>query len=92
MSKVYERTKKFIFHKDFVVGNLIDESKPFTDYSDASATMTYDIRKKEWISEDLEETGIAADRMVDVKESTEIVGDLRRDIAEELGSNVFRLL
>ncbi len=85
MNKVYERTRKFIFHKDFVVENLIDEGKPFTDYSDASATMAYDIRKKEWISEVLEETGIAADKMVDVKESTEIVGDLRRDIAEELG-------
>ncbi|MCX8188459.1 MAG: FGGY family carbohydrate kinase [Nitrososphaeria archaeon] len=85
MNKVYERTRKFIFHKDFVVENLIDESEPFTDYSDASATMAYDIRKKEWIDDVLEETGIASDKMVNVKESTEIVGDLRRDIAEELG-------
>ncbi|MEM4521949.1 MAG: FGGY family carbohydrate kinase [Nitrososphaeria archaeon] len=85
MNKVYERTKKFIFHKDFIVENLIDECEPFTDYSDASATMAYDIRKKEWIDEVLKETGVEADKMVDVKESTEIVGELRGDIAEELG-------
>ena len=84
MPKVYERTKKFVFHKDFVVENLVEENEPFTDYSDASATMAYDIRKKEWIWEVLEETGISSDKMVEVRESTEIAGMLKKDIAEML--------
>lgn len=83
--KVYEEIGKFVFHKDFVVESLVEENTPCTDYSDASATMAYDIKRREWIDEILEETGISKDKMVEVKESTEIVGELRRDIAEDLG-------
>lgn len=82
--KVYERTKKFVFHKDFVVENLVEGKEPFTDYSDASATMAYDIRRRKWIWEVLEETGISSDKMVEVRESTEVAGELRRDLAEAL--------
>ncbi|MEM3404304.1 MAG: FGGY family carbohydrate kinase [Nitrososphaeria archaeon] len=83
--KAYEKIRKFVSHKDFVVENLVEGDTPFTDYSDASATMAYDIRKKEWIYEILEETGISPDKMVDVRESTEVVGELKDDIADNLG-------
>ncbi|MEM2744679.1 MAG: FGGY family carbohydrate kinase [Nitrososphaerota archaeon] len=83
--RIYEKTKKFIFHKDYIVENLIDETEPFTDYTDASATMAYDIRKKEWISEILEETGIPLDKLPEVKESREIAGGLSKKIANEIG-------
>jgi xylulokinase len=81
MPKVYEKIWKFIYHKDYIVGKLLNEWKePFTDFTDASATMAFDINKLIWIEEILEETGIELEKMVKVKPSTEIVGELNEKL------------
>jgi len=84
MPKIYEKIWKFIYHKDYIVGKLLNEWKePFTDFTDASATMAFDIDKLVWIEEILEETGIGLEKMVEVKPSTEIIGELNNKIAKE---------
>lgn len=86
MPKFYEKIWKFIYHKDYIVGKLLNEwREPFTDFTDASATMAFDIKKLIWIEEILEETKIGLEKMVEVKPSTEIVGELNNKIAKRYG-------
>ena len=82
-SEIYKDTYKFLQAKDFIVLRLT--GKFCTDYSDASATNLFDIKKKEWNGDILSTAGIDIHKLPELAESTKVVGRIKSDIAEEIG-------
>jgi len=82
---VFEKTFKFIQPKDFLVFKLTEEM--VTDYVDASATMAFNIKKREWIEELLDFTGIPVNKLPEPLSSISIAGELTSKSAHELGLN-----
>jgi xylulokinase len=80
---VYGATNKFIHAKDYVVGRLT--GRLCTDYSDASGMNLLDIERLVWSEELLEATGIQADKLPDLVESTEVVGTVSGSAAVASG-------
>jgi len=80
---VYKRTYKFLEVKDYIIykltGNFI------TDYSDASGTNLFDIRKKEWSGDIISTAGLDADKLPDAVPSTTVVGRLTTEAADATG-------
>ena len=80
---VYKRTYKFLEVKDYIIykltGNFI------TDYSDASGTNLFDIRKKEWSGDIISTAGLDADKLPDAVPSTTVVGRLTPEAADATG-------
>jgi xylulokinase len=80
--EIYRNTYKFLHAKDYIVYRLT--GRFVTDYSDASGMNLFDIKKKEWSPELIEATGIDLDKLPDPYPSTQVVGEVRPDIADEL--------
>jgi xylulokinase len=80
---IYKKSYKFLQPKDYVVflltGNFV------TDYSDASGTNLFDIRKKEWSEDIISQIGIDVSKLPDPVPSTRVVGKLVKKAAAELG-------
>ncbi|MEM4523354.1 MAG: xylulokinase [Nitrososphaeria archaeon] len=81
--EIYRRTYKFLFPKDFIVYKLTGIFG--TDYTDASMSNIFDIKKLTWSDEIVDALGIDLDKLPDPRPSTEIVGKLLPNIAQELG-------
>ena len=56
--RLYEQIYKVLLPKDYIRFKLTGEIA--TDYTDASGTLAFDIRKREWCSETMERLGIDA--------------------------------
>jgi xylulokinase len=80
---IFNKTFKFIQPKDFVVLKLTDEIT--TDFVDASATMAFDVTKREWIDEILSFCGIPLEKLPIPQPSIDIAGELTGKSARELG-------
>jgi len=81
--EVYERTYKFMQPKDFINFKLTGEYT--TDWSIAGHTQLFDIVRRKWSEELMEQHGISPDKWPEVKESTEVIGELTGEAATELG-------
>jgi len=81
--ELYEKTYKFIQPKDFIAFKLCGEI--FTDYSDASGTFAFNIRKRCWDEEILRELKIDSSKFPDVVESFTKIGSVSKEISRELG-------
>ena len=55
------------------------------DYSDASGTLLLDVKNKKWSDEMLAICGINRSQLPDLYESYEVIGTVKKEIAEELG-------
>jgi len=81
--ELYRKAYKFLQPKDYIAylltGNFV------TDYSDASGTNLFDIRKKAWSREIISSIGIDSTKLPEVVPSTQIAGKLKKSAAEELG-------
>ncbi|WP_438318108.1 FGGY-family carbohydrate kinase [Candidatus Caldatribacterium sp. SIUC1] len=82
--EIFERTWKFSCVEDFIIFRLTGET-PAMDYSLASRTMMFDVRKKAWARDILEAVGISEERLPRVLPSGTPVGSLREDLARDFG-------
>ena len=81
--ELYKKSRMFVCWGDYV--NLKLCSKPVMDYSVATRTMMFDIRKKVWSSEILEKAHIDESLLPDVQPSGTVVGEISREAAKEIG-------
>lgn len=80
---IWENIDKFLLPKDYLGYRLTGNLQ--TDYSDAAGTLLLDIEKKEWSIEVLEEFNISKNIYPPLVESTAKIGELKREIADEVG-------
>lgn len=81
--ELYANTWKFMLFADFILYRL--GAKPHTDYSLAARTMAFDVINKRWSPEILICAGIEEDKFGEPVQSGTIVGQIRKDMADELG-------
>ena len=79
----FARIAKIMLPKDYLAYRL---SGAFcTDFSDASGMLLLDVKNRRWSREMCEICGITERQLPKLYESYEVVGTLKREIAEELG-------
>jgi len=80
---VFQNTYKFLGTKDYIILQLTD--KYVTDYSDASNTGLLDLYQKDWSKDILSISGIPLEKLPELHNSTDVVGEITRKAAEETG-------
>ena len=81
--ELYEKIAKIMLPKDYLAYKL---SGTFcTEYSDASGMLLLDVQNKCWSKEMLDICGIREEQLPKLYESYEVVGNLKPEIAKELG-------
>lgn len=80
---LFEATHKFVQAKDAMVARLTGAF--VTDPSDASGMNLLDLDRLEWSEAMLEAAELDPAKLPDVRPSTEVVGEVRREVAEEVG-------
>lgn len=82
--RIFEKVWKFSCVADFVTLYLTGE-EPVMDYSLASRTMIFDVRKKTWAGEVLEVAHLDEAKLPKLLPAGSFVGYLREDLAWDLG-------
>ena len=82
---VWRDAWKFLFFEDLIAYVLTGETK--VDYSLAARSMLFDIRTKKWSSEICGALEIDTAKLPEPVPSGEIVGKIKKDLAESLGLN-----
>lgn len=77
--ELYGRTYKMLLAKDYIICRLT--GRFVTDYSEASGTDAFDLRRMEWSQEVLEAAGIEAEKMPELHASTDVIGQLLPEAA-----------
>jgi len=80
--EMFAKTYKFLGTKDFI--NMKMTGKFLTDYSDASFSGIFNLKKLNYEDDFLEASGIPREKLPDLFPSTHIVGELLPAAAEEL--------
>jgi xylulokinase len=80
---IYARTYKMLHAKDYINFRLTGVMA--SDYSDASGTNLLDLQELQWSEQLIRITGLDAAKLPDLKQSTDIVGELLPAAAAELG-------
>ena len=80
---LFDRVRKIVLPKDFIGYKLTGDI--FTDPSDASGSLLFDIREGEWNEQILSRLDINRDRLPSIENSTSIAGGLRPEVASEFG-------
>ncbi len=80
MPEKFSRCYKLLSAKDYVIHRIFGE--PYLDRSLASGTQLMDIHRLEWDERLLEIAGIDQDKLPILRDETEIIGELPRDIAK----------
>ncbi len=78
-----KRAKKICLSKDFVGGWLTGNFE--TDYTDASATLMFNLMSNTWDEEILSDLGVPRNLLPDINKSLSIRGYLKKDVANEVG-------
>jgi len=81
--EIIQKTYKFMFGKDFIRMKLTGEYA--TDASDAGGTGLFYGDQSNWMFEVLKIIGVPEDKMLTIKNSTEIAGYITQDTAKETG-------
>ncbi len=79
----FARAKKILLPKDYIVHALTGGF--FTDASDASGTLYYDVERRRWSPEMLSLCGIDEGMLPRVYESSDVVGEVSASVADALG-------
>lgn len=79
----FQKIKKIMLPKDYLAYRLCGTF--CTDVSDASGMLLMDVKNKCWSKEMLEICSITEEQLPKLYESYEVVGSLKKNIAEELG-------
>ncbi len=83
--EVYKATCKMLNPKDYLVFKLTGVMA--TDYSDASGTNIFNIRKKQWSETILSISGLEREKLPDPFPSTHVIGEVSLEAAAETGLN-----
>lgn len=79
----FAKIEKIMLPKDYLAYKL---SNTFcTDVSDASGMLLFDVKNKCWSTEMMEICGVKESQLPKIYESYEVVGNLTKEVAEELG-------
>jgi xylulokinase len=81
--EIYKNTYKFVHAKDAMVARLTGNF--VTDPSDASGMNLYDLEKGTWSEEIIRAAELDSNKLPDIKPSTEVVGEVQKTIADEVG-------
>jgi xylulokinase len=81
--EVYESAEALLLPGSYVVHRLTGEA--VVDYSNASSTMVYDVRARDWSPRMLDITGIDRELLGRVAPAREVAGALTAAAAEEIG-------
>lgn len=81
--EIFAQAHKFLLAKDFIVARLT--GRFVTDYSDASGMNLYDLQTRDWSAEILDAVGLDRDRLAELHASTDVVGEITRQAAGEVG-------
>ncbi len=86
--ELFDKIDKIMLPKDYLAYKLTGVH--CTDYSDASGMLLLDVKNKCWSREMMEVCHVLENQLPQLYESSEVVGNLKADIADELGleSNV----
>jgi len=79
---IYRKTWKFLWYEELVLFRL--GFSPTTDYSLAPRTLAFDILEKKWSEEILNIVDIEMEKLPEVLLSGVVIGEIRREIANEL--------
>ena len=83
--EIFEKISKIMLPKDYISYML---SGSFcTDYSDASGMLLLDVKNKKWSQEMIKICSISEDILPKLYESYEVVGNIKPELAKELGLN-----
>ena len=80
---IYDQAYKFLHAKDFIAARLT--GRFVTDYSDASGMNLLDLGTKQWSPEILEAAGVDPAVLPELHSSTDVVGEVRAQVAEQVG-------
>ena len=83
--EIFAKISKIMLPKDYISYMLSGSFA--TDYSDASGMLLLDVKNKKWSSEMIEICGISENMLPKLFESFEVVGDIKPELAKELGLN-----
>lgn len=81
--EVFRQIHKVLHAKDYVIRRLTGSF--VTDYSDASGMNLFDLRARRWAASILDAVDLPAEILPDLHRSTDIVGEVRGEVAEEAG-------
>ena len=81
--EIFAQAHKFLHAKDFIVARLTGNF--VTDYSDASGMNLYDLRAGDWSDLILDAIGLDRAVLPELHASTDVVGEVTADVAEEVG-------
>lgn len=79
----FVRIKKIMLPKDYLAYRL--SGVHCTDVSDASGMLLFDVKNRTWSKEMCEICSVKPEWLAKVYESYEVVGTLKKEVAEELG-------
>ena len=80
---IYGKTYKMMLAKDYIICRLT--GRFVTDYSEASGTDAFDLKRLKWSGEILDAAGISPEKMPELHASTDVIGTLLPDAAKALG-------
>ena len=83
--EIFEKIAKIMLPKDYISYMLSGSFS--TDYSDASGMLLLDVKNKKWSKEMIDICSISEDMLPKLYESYEPVGDIKPELAKELGLN-----
>ena len=80
---IFKATHKFVHAKDSIVARLTGRFA--TDRSDASSMNLYDLNSGAWSAKILDAVDLPVDVLPEIRESIDVIGGVRAEIAEEIG-------
>lgn len=83
--KIFEKIRHIMLPKDYI-GYMLT-GKFYTDVSDASGTLFFDVKNRKWSKEMIDILGIKEEYLSKIFESHEIIGSLSKEIQDEFGIN-----
>lgn len=86
----FKRISKIMLPKDYINYKLTGVHA--CDYSDASGMLLLDVKNKCWSQELLDVCSITKEQMPKLFESYEVIGNVKDDIANELGINTAKVV
>lgn len=82
---LYNKTYKFLSCKDFI--NYMLTGQIYTDFSEASGTYLFDIKKNKWSTELCNLLKIDYDKLPPIKNSVDIIGKIKKSLLEDFNLN-----
>ena len=83
--EIFAKISKIMLPKDYISYMLSGSFS--TDYSDASGMLLLDVKNKKWSKEMIDICSISEDMLPKLYESFEVVGNIKPELAKELGLN-----